>query len=80
MTQYDEELNDLYSLPSNVRAAKSRRMRWAGLVARIGQERGVFRVVVGNSVEKDHWGHPGIDGRIILKRIFRKWDVGYGLD
>jgi hypothetical protein len=26
--------------------------------------------------KKDHWGDPGVDGRIILRRIFRKWDVG----
>jgi hypothetical protein len=30
--------------------------------------------------ERDHWIGPGIDGRIILRRIFRKWDVVYGLD
>jgi hypothetical protein len=30
--------------------------------------------------EKYHWGDPGVDGRIILRWIFRKWDVGYGLD
>jgi hypothetical protein len=33
-----------------------------------------------NLRERDHWGHPGVDGRIILRWIFRKWDVGYGLD
>jgi hypothetical protein len=33
-----------------------------------------------NLRERDHWGDPGIDGRIILRRIFRKRDVGYGLD
>jgi hypothetical protein len=33
----------------------------------------------GNLMEKDHWGDPGVDGRIILRRIFRKWDVG-GMD
>jgi hypothetical protein len=31
-----------------------------------------------NLRERDHWGDPGIDGRIILRRIFRMW--GYGLD
>jgi len=30
--------------------------------------------------ERDHWGDPGVDGSIILRWIFRKWDVGYGLD
>jgi hypothetical protein len=36
----------------------------------------VYRVLVGNLRERDHWGDPGVDGRIILKRVFRKWDVG----
>jgi len=34
----------------------------------------------GNLNERDHLGDPGIDGRIILSCIFRKWDVRYGLD
>jgi hypothetical protein len=34
----------------------------------------------GNLREKDHWGDPGIDGMILLRWIFRKRDVGYGLD
>jgi hypothetical protein len=42
-----EELNDLYSLPNIVRVVKSRRMRWAGHVVRMGEERGVHRVFVG---------------------------------
>jgi len=37
---HNKELNDLYSSPSNVRVIKSRRMRWAGHVARMGEERG----------------------------------------
>jgi hypothetical protein len=44
---HNEELNDLYSLPSIVRVVKSRRMRWAGHVARMGEERGVHMVLVG---------------------------------
>jgi hypothetical protein len=32
-----------------------------------------------NLRERNHWGYPRVDGRIILKWIFRKWDVGYGL-
>jgi hypothetical protein len=44
-----EELNDLYSSPSIVRVIKSRRMRWAEHIARMGKGRGVYRVLVGNS-------------------------------
>ena len=44
---HNEELNDLYSLPNVVRVVKSRRMRWAGHVARMGEDRGVNRVLVG---------------------------------
>jgi hypothetical protein len=42
---HNEELNDLYSFPSIVRVVKSRRMRLAGNVARMGEERGVYRVL-----------------------------------
>jgi hypothetical protein len=33
-----------------------------------------------NLRERDHFVDPGVDGKIILRRVFRKWDVGYGLD
>jgi len=49
---HNEELNDLYLLPSIVRVIKSRRMRWAEHVARMGERRGVRRVLVGNPEEK----------------------------
>jgi hypothetical protein len=44
---HNEELHDLYSSPTIVRMIKSRRMRWAGHVARMGEGRGVYRVLVG---------------------------------
>ena len=46
---HNEELNNLYSLPNIVRVVKSRRMRWAGHVARMGEDRGVHRVLVGEA-------------------------------
>jgi len=44
---YNEELNDLYCSLNIVRVIKSRRMRWAGHLARMGERRGVYRVLVG---------------------------------
>ena len=44
---HNEEFSDLYTLPNIVRVVKSRRMRWAGHVARMGQGSGVYRVLVG---------------------------------
>jgi hypothetical protein len=63
-----------------VRVIKSRRMRWAGHVARMGEGRGVHRVLVGKPEGKNHWGDRDVDGRIILKWIFRKLEgvVGTG--
>ena len=48
------ELNDLYSSPIIVRVIKSRRMRWARHLARMGEERGMYRVLVGKPEEGDH--------------------------
>jgi hypothetical protein len=59
-----------------VRVIKLRRMRWAGHVARMGKRRGVYGVTAGNLKEGDHSGEPGVDGRTILRSIFRMWDVG----
>jgi hypothetical protein len=42
----------------------------------MGEGRGMYRVLMGNLRETDHWGEPGADGRIILRWIFRKWDMG----
>ena len=77
---HNEELNDLFSSPNIVRVIKTRRMGWAGHVTRMGEKRGVYRVLLGNRREGDHWGDLGVDGRIILGRISKRWDVVYGLD
>ena len=45
-----------------------------------GEERRIQGFGGGNLKERDHLGDPGLYGRIILRWIFRKWDVGYGLD
>ena len=55
---HNEELSDLYSLPNIVHVVKSRRMRWAGHVARMGEERGVHRVLVGKPEGKRPLGRP----------------------
>jgi hypothetical protein len=52
------ELHDLYSSPNIVRVIKSRRMRWAGHVARIVEGRGVYRVLVGRPESKRLLGRP----------------------
>jgi hypothetical protein len=54
----NEELNDLYSLPNIVLVVKSRRMRWAGHVARMGDGRGVYRLLVGTPEGKRPLGRP----------------------
>jgi len=59
---HNKELNDLYSSPIIVRVIKSRRMRWAGHVARMAEERGCIGSWWGNRGERDHWGDLGIDG------------------
>jgi hypothetical protein len=73
---HNEELNDLYSSPSTVRLIKSRRMRWAGNVARMGRGEAYTGFWWGNLKERDHFGYPGVGRRIILRWIFRKWDLG----
>ena len=63
-----------------VRVMKSRRMRWAVYVARMEEGRGVQKVLMGEPEGKNHWGYQDVDGRILLKWIFRKWEgvVGTG--
>jgi len=73
---HNEELNDLYCSPNIVRVIKSRRMRWAGHVARMGDERVCIGSWWRNRTEGDQWGDLGVDGWIILGWISRMWDVG----
>ena len=65
---HNEELNDLYSSPNIVRVIKSRRMRWAEHVARMGEESG-DRVLVGNP-----------EGKRLLGRPRRAWVDNIGMD
>jgi hypothetical protein len=65
----NEKLNDLYSLPNIVRVVKSRRMRWAGHMTRMGEERGVHRVLVGKP-----------DGKRPLGRPRRRWEDNIKMD
>ena len=58
------ELNDLYCSPNIVRVIKWRRMRWAGHVARMGERRGAYRVLVGKP-----------EGNKPLGRPMRRWDL-----
>jgi len=55
---HNDELNYLYSSPNTVRAIKSRIIRWAGHVARMGKKRGVYRVLVGRPEGKRRLGRP----------------------
>ena len=54
----NEELNDMYSAPNIVRMIRSRRMRWAGHVALMGEERGVYSVLVGKPEGRRPLGRP----------------------
>jgi hypothetical protein len=55
---HNNELHDLYSLPNIVRVIKSRKMRWAGHVAHMGEGKGLYRVLVGRPEGKRPLGRP----------------------
>jgi hypothetical protein len=65
-------VRDLYFSSNIVRVIKSRRIRWTGYVARVGRGEACTVFWWGNLNERDHWGDPGVDGRIILRWIFKK--------
>jgi hypothetical protein len=66
---HNDELHDLYFLPNIVRVIKSRRMRWAGHVARMGEGRGevLTEFWLGGPKARDHWEDVGVGGRITLR-------------
>ena len=66
---HNEELNDLYCSPNIFRVIKSRRMRWAGYVACMGEGRGVYRVLVGKPEGKRPLGRPA-----------RRWEDNIKMD
>jgi hypothetical protein len=66
---YNDELHNLYSSPNIVRVIKSRRIMWAGHVARMGGGRGVYRVLVGRP-----------EGKRPLERPRRKWEDNSKMD
>jgi hypothetical protein len=66
---HNDELHSLYSSPNIVRVIKSRRMRWAGHVARMGEGRGVYRVLVGRP-----------EGKRPLERPKRRWEDNIKMD
>ena len=70
------KLKDLYTSPNIVRVIKSRKMRWAGHVARMGEERGHIGSWRGNRRERDHWGDLSVDRWILLRWTSRRWDGG----
>ena len=73
---HNEELNDLYSLSNIIRVTKSRPMRLAGHVTRMGVRTCACRVLVENLRERSNLEGPDIGGRIILRWSFKKWDGG----
>ena len=74
-----EELNDLYCSPNIVRVVKSRRIRWAGHVARMGEGRGVYRVLVGKPEGKRPLGRPRRRWEDNIKMDFQEMGCG-GMD
>jgi hypothetical protein len=60
----NREFHNLYSSPDTIREIKSRRMWWAGQMARMVERRNLYRVLVGRPEEKDHLQDRGVDGRM----------------
>jgi hypothetical protein len=68
---HNDEFHSLYSSPNLVRVIKLRSMRYPGQEARMGEGRGIYRVLIGTPKGRDHWKDLGIGGRITLS-----WTLG----
>jgi len=66
------ELHGLYDSPHVIKIMKSRRLRWAGHVARMGGKRRLYSILLEGRMEGDDWEDRGVVGRTILKGIFEK--------
>ena len=73
---HNEELNGIYSSSSVVRVIKSRRMRWAGHVAHMGERRGIYRFLVGKPEAKRSLGRPRLRWEYNIKMALQ--EVGCG--
>ena len=69
---YNEELLSLYRSPNIVRVIKSRRLRWAGHVARMEEGRRAFKILKGKHTRKRPLGRLGIDGKTILEWTLKR--------
>jgi hypothetical protein len=76
--KHNEELNDQYSSLNIIRVTKSRRMRWAGHVARMGEKRGAYRILVGRPEGRRPPGRPRRRWEDNIKMDLQ--DVGWGMD
>jgi hypothetical protein len=77
---HNEELNDLYSSPNIIRVIKSRRMRWAGHVARMGEKRGAYRILMGRPEGRRPFGKPRLRWEDNIKMDLQEVGCGHGLD
>jgi hypothetical protein len=76
---HNEELHNLYSSPDIITQVKSRRMRWAGHVARMGEERKVYKVLVRKSEGKRPLGRPRRRWEVGIRMVVREIGLG-GVD
>jgi hypothetical protein len=77
---HNEEINDLYSSPNVIRVIKSRRMRWAGHVARMGEKRGADMILVGKPEGRRPLGRPRRRWEDNIKMDLQEVGWGHGLD